>query len=126
MGRDERFPPEARLRSSRAIRAVRRSGERRRSGPLLLFFRPSPAGRPRVAVVVPRHGRRIVDRNRVKRRLRELARREWLPEAREEGIAVDLVIQSRAEAYDASFSELRRAFLAGIGSIQWRDASSSD
>lgn len=79
-----------------------------------------------MAVVVPRHGRRIVDRNRLKRRLRELARREWLPFAREEELPVDLVIQSRPEAYDASFAELRSAVLAAIESIQWRDASSSD
>lgn len=79
-----------------------------------------------MAVVVPRHGRRIVDRNRLKRRLRELARREWLPRAWEAEVPLDVVIQSRAEAYDASFGQLRRAVLAGIRSIQWPGASSSD
>jgi len=34
---------------------------------------------PRVGVVVPKHGRNIVDRNRTKRRLRELVRLRLLP-----------------------------------------------
>lgn len=91
-----------------------REGRRRRVGPLEVFARPSPAGRPRVAFVVPRHGRSIVDRNRVQRRLREIARREWLPGALEEGTAVDVVARAGPGAYDAGFDELRESFLKGV------------
>lgn len=57
----------------------------------------------RVGLVVPRHGRSAVDRNRLKRRLRELARTELLPGAP----AVDAVLHARPGAYALSFDELR-------------------
>lgn len=113
------------MRRDPEIRALRRRGRRYRSGPLELYVAPSPAERPRVGVVVPRHGHTIADRNRLKRRLRELARREWLPEARENGLAADLLIQARAEAYEGSFDELRTAFRDGLRAVEWPDGFSS-
>ncbi len=65
--------------------------------------------RARLAFVVPKHGRRIVDRNRVKRRLREAARTELLPRCLEVGAALDIVIRARPSAYSATFEELRGA-----------------
>lgn len=63
----------------------------------------SPLAHPRVGVIVPRYKHSAVDRNRLKRRLRELARLALLP-----GIpSLDLVIRARPEAYDASFATLR-------------------
>jgi ribonuclease P protein component len=56
----------------------------------------------RVGVVVPKHGRTIVDRNRTKRRLRELARLRLLPVIGR----VDLVVRAKPEAYRSSFGEL--------------------
>ena len=52
-----------------------------------------------------------VDRNRVKRRLREVGRRELLPRLREEGFHLDLLIRARREAYEASYQQLRRELL---------------
>ncbi|MFW6193237.1 MAG: ribonuclease P protein component [Gemmatimonadota bacterium] len=121
----ERFPRGARLRSGEEIRAVFREGRRRRSGPLELFWRASPAGRPRVAFVVPRHGRPIVERNRVKRRLREVARREWLPTALEAGAAVDVVARAGPGAYGASFAELRESFLQAVEAATCDGSSSA-
>ena len=57
---------------------------------------------PRVGVVVPKHRRKVVERNRVKRRLSELVRVRLLP--RLEGI--DLLIRAKAEAYDSTFDRL--------------------
>jgi ribonuclease P protein component len=57
---------------------------------------------PRVGVVVPKHRHRIVERNRVKRRLRELVRLALLP--RLEG--TDILIRAKPEAYDSSFGQL--------------------
>lgn len=85
---------------------------------------PSPRGRPRVGVVVPRHGRSIVERNRLKRRLRELARRMWLPAARDSHLAADLLIRCLPEAYDASAGELRACFRKGLEAIRWPAESS--
>ena len=57
-----------------------------------------------MGLIVPKYKRSGVDRNRLKRRLRELARTRLLPQLP----AVDIVIRPRPEAYDASFEALRR------------------
>ena len=88
-------------------------------------MRRSPAGRPRVAVVVPRHGRTIVRRNRLRRRLREIVRRGWLPDAVDGGRAVDVVIRARPAAYDAAFRELESNLLHALEAVTPCDASSS-
>jgi ribonuclease P protein component len=62
----------------------------------------SPLGHPRVGVVVPRYSGSAVDRNRLKRRLRELVRTRLLPAAP----SVDVVVRARPDAYRASFDEL--------------------
>ena len=96
------FPRRARLTSETDLEAVRRAGKRmqterleaRASASLLLY--------PRVGIVVPKHRRKIVDRNRVKRRLREIVRTRLLP-----GLAnVDLLIRAKPEAYGSAFQQL--------------------
>ena len=57
---------------------------------------------PRVGVVVPKYGRKIVERNRTKRRLRELARIRLLPVIGQ----VDLLLRAKPEAYRSSFDQL--------------------
>ena len=57
---------------------------------------------PRVGVVVPKYRRNIVDRNRTKRQLRELARMRILPVAGR----VDVLVRAKPEAYGASFDQL--------------------
>ena len=57
---------------------------------------------PRVGVVVPKYRRNIVDRNRTKRRLRELARMKILPIAQR----IDVLLRAKPEAYGASFDQL--------------------
>lgn len=57
---------------------------------------------PRAGVVVPKHRHKIVERNRVKRRLRELVRIKLLPGL--EGI--DVLIRAKPEAYNSSFAQL--------------------
>ena len=57
---------------------------------------------PRVGVVVPKHGRNIVDRNRTKRRLRELIRLRLLPVIGR----VDVLVPAKPEAYRSSLDEL--------------------
>lgn len=72
-----------------------------------MFVAESPALRIRVAVVVPKHGRKIVERNRLKRRLRESARLELVPRCLDRGTALDVLIQARPPAYEAGFQALR-------------------
>lgn len=88
-----------------------------------VFADRSPAGRPRVGVVVPRHGHTIVERNRVRRRLQEIARRGWLPGAWEEGREVDVLLRARRGAYGTSHEDLRRAVLEAIDELCSGDSS---
>jgi len=52
---------------------------------------------------VPRYGRSAVDRNLVKRRLREIVRIEVIPIMP----AMDLVVRALPSAYGCSFDDLR-------------------
>lgn len=56
----------------------------------------------RVTVIVAKHGHTIVERNRLRRRLRELTRTRVIPQLGN----VDVVVRSLPSAYEASFAEL--------------------
>ena len=57
--------------------------------------------------MVPLHRHKVVDRNRLKRRLREIARLELLPRLDALGIQADVLLRARRESYDTEFSQLR-------------------
>jgi ribonuclease P protein component len=102
-----RFPRETRITAATEIRALFRRGKRKRTRHLDVFVSPSPAAFPRLGIVVPRYRQKVVRRNLLKRRLRELGRTLLLPGLRGCGRAVDVMIRTRPEAYAASFEELR-------------------
>ena len=81
---------------------MRQRGKRVRTEHLDVRF--LAAASPRVGVIVPRHKHSAVDRNRLKRRLRELARTRLLPALP----PCDVVIRARVEAYDDPFEALGR------------------
>ena len=56
----------------------------------------------RVAVIVGKYGHIIVERNRLRRRIRELARARVIPHFK----GVDLIIRALPGAYAADFSQL--------------------
>ncbi|UCC85364.1 MAG: ribonuclease P protein component [Gemmatimonadota bacterium] len=95
------------MRKRSELRDLYRRGKRRRTDHLDVFVAESPALRVRLAVVVPKHGRKIVERNRLKRRLRESARLELLPRCLDRGVALDILIRARSHAYEAEFQRLR-------------------
>jgi ribonuclease P protein component len=72
-----------------------------------VFDSASPFAFPRVGVVVPKHRRTAVERNRLKRRLREVLRREIAPRMRERALNADVLVRARREAYLATFTQLR-------------------
>jgi ribonuclease P protein component len=82
-------------------------GKRSRTAHLDVWNSPSPAAQCRVGLVVPRHGHRVVDRNRLKRRLREILRTEVMPRLRAEDACIDILIRARREAYALPQKELR-------------------
>ena len=69
-------------------------------------------GQPRMGLIVPKHQSSAVARNRLRRRLREV----WRREIQSQQPAWDLVIRARREAYAASFDALRAQLL------RWREA----
>ena len=80
-------------------------GKRIRTRHLEVRALASPLAHPRIGLIVPRHGHTAVARNQLKRRLRELSRTGLLPTLGAR--ALDVVIRSRREAYDAGFDALR-------------------
>ena len=56
--------------------------------------------------MVPRHKQSAVDRNRLKRRLRELVRVDLLPVLRA-GVSMDVAIRARDEEYATDVDALR-------------------
>ncbi|MGH7483814.1 MAG: ribonuclease P protein component [Longimicrobiales bacterium] len=110
------MPAARRITDGRAIRSLLRRGRRSKTGHLDVFDSGSPAVFSRIGLVVARHRRSAVERNRLKRRLREILRREILPKL-ERDVEVgprDVLVRARAEAYEASFEELRTELLAWL------------
>jgi ribonuclease P protein component len=79
-----------------------------------VFDSASPAAFSRVGWVVPLHRRGAVERNRLKRRLREIARLELLPRLDERDVRMDVLLRTRREAYDADFATLREELVTWL------------
>ena len=78
-----------------------------------MMWRDNPAGRPRLGLIVPRFQFTAVARNRLRRRLKEIWRRQLqagLP-------AGDLVIRAKREAYGMSFAQMQGELLAWRGAL---------
>jgi ribonuclease P protein component len=101
-----RLPRERRIARSAEIREILRRGKRSGTAHLDVFDSASPVPHPRVGVIVPKHRHTIVERNRVKRRIREALRREVLPRLVAAEIAADVIVRARPAAYDASYRQL--------------------
>lgn len=87
-----------------------------------VFFAPSPVSRSRLGLVVGKLGHDIVERNRVKRRLREIGRTRVLPVLDGQGIHGDVLIRARRSAYDVGFDELARDVADGVEGL-WSQGS---
>jgi ribonuclease P protein component len=103
------FPRARRLTRPAELDAVRQGGKRVRTEHLdvrVLVATPlvDAAHVGRVGIIVPRHKHSVVDRNRLKRRLRELVRTRLLPSLP----PCHVVIRARAEAYGDDFEALAR------------------
>jgi ribonuclease P protein component len=103
----ERLPRVARIHRGSEIRELLRRGRRERGDFLEVFSASTTGEGPRFGVVVPRYRHKVVKRNLLRRRLRELGRTMVLPRFRREGKDTDLLVRTRPRAYGASFSELR-------------------
>jgi ribonuclease P protein component len=123
--RRETFSRDDRLRKRREFEECYASGVRVSGRHLLLFLLPrtapkerSPArpatvapsqARPRLGISVPRRVGKAVDRNRVRRRLREIFRRSRELFGERGG---DVVVNARPSASEATFTELAQEYRA--------------
>lgn len=104
------YPRQSRLRRTADISAVFRTGKRVRGQFMDVIGAGSPESIARFAVIVAKRGHSAVERNKVRRRLREIARTRWLPAQRRAGVGRDLIVMARAEAYGASAGSLAADF----------------
>jgi ribonuclease P protein component len=107
-----RLPRAHRLARASDIRRCLSHGRRRRLEHLDMIWIDNQSGQPRMGLVVPKFQSSAVARNRLRRRLREI----WRRDIQLQQPACDVVIRARREAYGASFDVLRSQLLA------WRDA----
>src|SRR5688500_1313618 len=112
----ERAPYPRRLRLTRGsdLQKVLREGKRARTEHLEVRILASLLRHPRIGIIVPKHRHSIVERNRLKRRLREIVRLEMLPLM---SIPADVVVRTGPRAYEVSFEALRTELIAGVARI---------
>ena len=113
----ERLPRAARIRLARDIRTVLKRGRRMRTASLDIHVLEGAGRRPRVGWIVPKLGQGIVARNRLKRRLREIARRRVLGELWRAGRGCDVLIRARRKAYSASYAVLEAETTGGLEAL---------
>ena len=75
---------------------------------MMIFVVPNGGTKPRLGVAATRKLGSAVERNRAKRRARELFRRHKL------AAGLDIIIVPRREMLDASFSSLEADYLAAL------------
>jgi ribonuclease P protein component len=114
----ETFSRDDRLRKRREFEECYASGVRV-SGRFLQLFVKSRVeeGSARLGISIPRRAGKAVERNRLRRRLREIFRRNraFLPRDR-----VDIVIQSRQGAAGAPFAGLLADYLESLRRVRGR------
>lgn len=110
---NERLAPLERIRKKKDFSSLYRSGSRFRGRYFSLVYRRNGLSFSRVAVVVSRKVGPAVVRNRVKRRFRELFRRNKM--LLEE--SVDLIVVARPDVAGLAWPEFRDGFLSGLTAI---------
>jgi ribonuclease P protein component len=108
--RRERFASAQHLRSAADFDEVRRSGRRTEAGPFTLRLRLRAEGPRRLGIIASRKAGPSVTRNRAKRTLRELFRRnqDALPPS------CDVVVIVRPNFLEFPFEEIRTRYLHAL------------
>jgi ribonuclease P protein component len=110
---NERLTPAERIRKKNDFASLYRQGNRLRGRLFTLVFLKNELGHARLAVVASRKVGSAIVRNRVKRRFRELFRRE-------KGLLrepLDLIVIARPETGEAAWADLRDAYISALTTI---------
>lgn len=105
----ERFGPAARLRSRGEFTAVQSHGRRVAGRYLTMLAHPNTLGRDRLGIIASKRVGGAVERNRAKRRLRELFRRTM---AAGLGASFDVVAIAKPDLVNAPFPAVTTDFQA--------------
>lgn len=111
----ERFGPAARLRSRGEFTAVQSGGRRVVGRYLTMLGLPNTIGRDRLGIIASKRVGGSVQRNRAKRRLRELFRRGAVSTAKQ---FLDVVAIAKAELVDAPFHAVEADFHAALQKLR--------
>ena len=109
-----RFGPDARLKSRDEFKTVEAGGRRVSGRYVTVVGRPNGRERDRLGIIASKRVGDAVRRNRAKRRLRELFRREVVAGA----VGLDLVVIARPGLSDAPFAVLKADFLAALSKLR--------
>lgn len=110
---DERFTKAERLRKRPEFRQVYAAGRRYNLPLFTIFALPTPRGKTRLGVTVTKKIGRAVERNRAKRLIREVFRRN---KNRIEG-SFDLVVNVKDKLVEATYREVEADFLTFIARL---------
>jgi ribonuclease P protein component len=109
------FGREARLRSRGEFDAVEDGGRRVSGRFLILLGKPNGLAADRLGIIASRRVGGAVDRNRAKRRLREMFRRR-VPQHGSR--ALDVVASARPDLVRAPFADVQTDFLAALTKLR--------
>ena len=109
----QRFPGVYRLKVRKQYRQVYDRGRRVRCRNFTLFGLPNDLGHSRLGVTATRKTGNAVVRNRTKRLLREIFRRQF----RTLEPPVDLVVNVHRTMLERPFEELEKEFVSGFGRL---------
>ena len=111
---NERLTSRERIRKKRDFASLYRYGNRIRGRYFTLVYRSNALGFSRLGVVVSKKVGPAVTRNGVKRRMKELFRRNkgFLTES------VDLIIVTRPEIADLRFAELEAGYFSALETLK--------
>jgi len=116
----ERLTPLERIRRKSDFASLYRDGGRLRGRHFTLVFLKNGLGHPRLAVVASRKVGSAVVRNRVKRRFRELYRRNKALL----GEPLDLMVIARPGSGEAPWPDLRDAYISSLTTLMRKRISS--
>lgn len=101
-----RFPRARRIGRGQEIRQLLRRGARRRTAHFDVYRSAGLHAHARFGVIVPKYKHNSVERNRLKRRLREVARQRLLPPLDRVTPPADILVRARPGAYDLTYLEI--------------------
>ena len=107
----KKSPEVLRLRNSAEFQSVYKEGARKTSRSFVVFLLANGLEHSRVGLTTPRKLGIAVERNRIRRRIREIVRRAWSAIPR----GFDIVVNPRRSACARDFEELRTELLVLLG-----------